>query len=163
MEETGWQQWDGPWEALPDLSNLDFFKGLEGPLPSPRVRVEIETVDEGLHIGWVNRYRRGGSAGWWEIGIDICEERCWGRGLGTEALALWVDYLFGSTGFGRLGMSSWSGNHRIVRVAEKLGFVLEARFRNARQVRGRRYDALSWGMLRDEWLRYRKDWPGIGL
>jgi putative hydrolase of HD superfamily len=36
----------------------------------------------------------------------------------------------------RLGLDTWSGNVRMMRLAEKLGFVQEACFRMARIVRG---------------------------
>ncbi len=37
------------------------------------------------------------------------------------------------------------------RLAEKLGFVEEARFRKARVVQGEEYDSLGFGVLREEW------------
>lgn len=37
--------------------------------------------------------------------------------------------------------------------AEKLGYQLEARFRQARIVNGRHYDGLDYGILREEWAR----------
>ena len=44
-----------------------------------------------------------------------------------------------------------SGNHGMMRLAEKLGFLQEARFRKARIVRGEYYDGLGYGVLREEW------------
>jgi len=41
----------------------------------------------------------------------------------------------------------------MMRVAEKLGYQLEARFRHARIVNGRYYDGLGYGVLREEWAR----------
>ena len=37
------------------------------------------------------------------------------------------------------------------RLAEKLGYQIEARFRKARIVDGRHYDGLGYGVLREEW------------
>jgi RimJ/RimL family protein N-acetyltransferase len=50
----------------------------------------------------------------------------------------------------RLDMRTWSGNTRMMRLAEKLGFKLEACFRKARIVNGEYYDGLGYGLLREE-------------
>ena len=74
-----------------------------------------------------------------------------GRGVGTAALALWTDYLFRATHVVRLDYSTWSGNERMLAVGRRLGFREEARFRDARVVRGERYDSVVMGILRSEW------------
>jgi RimJ/RimL family protein N-acetyltransferase len=51
----------------------------------------------------------------------------------------------------RLDLRTWSGNHGMMRLAEKLGYQQEARFRQARIVEGRYYDGLGYGILRAEW------------
>lgn len=43
-----------------------------------------------------------------------------------------------------------------MRLAEKLGFKLEARFRNARIVNGSYFDSIGYGVLREEWERIEK-------
>jgi len=39
----------------------------------------------------------------------------------------------------------------MMNLAEKLGFVLEARYRKARIVEDQYYDSISYGILREEW------------
>lgn len=39
----------------------------------------------------------------------------------------------------------------MVKLAEKLGLKLEARYRKARIVAGTYYDSVSYGILREEW------------
>ncbi len=39
----------------------------------------------------------------------------------------------------------------MTRLAVKLGYILEARFRKARIVKGAYYDGLGYGVLREEW------------
>jgi len=165
-EEIEWQKWDAPWETETRGDAAESLRKLqrvldEGDLPAPRRRLEIET-GSGRHVGWVGRYWvDSAAAGWWEVGINLPERSARGCGLGTEALALWVDYLFSELDIVRLGMGTWSGNHAMRRVADKLGFTAEARFRRARPVRGCLYDALRWGMLRDQWRTLRAGWPGV--
>jgi RimJ/RimL family protein N-acetyltransferase len=57
-------------------------------------------------------------------GIDICEDDAMGHGLGSEALKLWVDYLFTNSNLHNVALETWLFNSRIMHVAEKLGFVL---------------------------------------
>lgn len=102
-------------------------------------------------IGTVSRYALD-STGWTAAGVVLWDEARWGLGLGTEALGLWVDLLFESDpALHRLDLRTWSGNAGMMRVAERLGFTLEARFREAREVDGARYDSLGYGILRSEW------------
>lgn len=157
-----WQKWDAPWEILPQVNDVvaRLKNRLRQEPPVPRVSMEVDTVD-GDHVGWVNRYWLDENAGWLEVGINLPEAGHWGRGLGTEALALWVDYLFTEADVHRIGLGTWSGNERMLRVAEKLGFRTEARFREARLVQGRRFDAVRCGLLRGEWESLRGSWPGI--
>ncbi|HLR69691.1 MAG TPA: GNAT family protein, partial [Virgibacillus sp.] len=60
-------------------------------------------------------------------------------------------FLFESTGIHRLGMSTLSGNVRMMKVAEKIGMQEEARIRNARTIDGEYFDAIKMGILREEW------------
>ncbi len=85
------------------------------------------------------------------MGISVFDPGLRGAGRGTEALRLWTTYLFNATDWRRLDYSTWSGNHAMVRVGEKLGFTVEGRFRQARVVRGEVFDSVALGVLREEW------------
>jgi RimJ/RimL family protein N-acetyltransferase len=62
-----------------------------------------------------------------------------------------VDYLFGISDVHKLGLDTWSFNPRMVRVAEKVGFVYEGRQREMRQWQGEWLDLMHFGILREEW------------
>jgi len=51
----------------------------------------------------------------------------------------------------RLGLSTWSGNERMMQLAEKLGLKKEAVYRKARIVGNKYYDSVSYGLLKEEW------------
>ncbi len=103
-------------------------------------------------IGQVSWYWKSVETNWMEIGIVIFNENYWGKGIGYKALNMWVDMLFlQKTEIVRLGLTTWSGNERMMKLAEKSGFVCEARYRKARIVDGEYYDSLSYGILREEW------------
>lgn len=108
-------------------------------------------------IGQVTRYWKSRETLWMEFGIIIFNEEYWGLGIGKQALTLWVDELFATyPDLVRLGCSTWSGNLRMIRLAESVGFVKEAVYRKARIVRGEYYDSLSYGILREEWQSLRQ-------
>lgn len=144
-------QTDGPWYDE-DLSYLIAGRKRrlqEGQQPPYRT-LEIDTIN-GVHIGWVNFYYNKDNPHACEAGIHIAEHEYWGAGLGTEAFALWVDYLFQAWDLHRLGLTTWSGNPGMMRVAAKLGFVQEGCRRHGCEVKGVFYDVVHFGILRDEW------------
>jgi len=103
-------------------------------------------------IGEVSWYWKSKETHWLEIGIVIFNENYWGYGIGYKALELWITKLFkDKKEILRIGLSTWSGNERMIRLAEKLGFLREATYRNARIVNGEYFDSVSYGILRDEW------------
>jgi RimJ/RimL family protein N-acetyltransferase len=136
-------------------------KRLTGEDQAPYRWLEIETTEH-RHIGWVNIYRFPRDVHMTEAGIIIVEDELWNQGLGTEALGLWVDYVFTAHNLARLGVATWSGNPRMVRVAEKLGFKVEGRIRNGCEVKGRFYDRIKLGMLRSEWEAGKSGGPDAG-
>jgi RimJ/RimL family protein N-acetyltransferase len=126
-------------------------KWLAGDRRPPFKRLEIET-NVHRHVGWVTIYRvMPNDVHMTEAGIDIIEDELWNQGLGTEAFRLWVDYVFEAHNLARLGAATWSGNPRMVRVAEKVGFQVEGRIRNGCEVKGRFHDRIKLGILRSEW------------
>lgn len=111
----------------------------------------VEEKATGEFIGLVNWYWISKETLWPAVGIIIYDENKWGKGLGSQALGLWCDYLFSCAAFARLDMRTWSGNAGIQKLAQNLGFREEARFRKARIVNGEYYDSLGFGILREEW------------
>ena len=50
-----------------------------------------------------------------------------------------------------MGLATWSGNERMIRVGEKLGMKVEARIRKVRFYENNYYDSIRMGILREEW------------
>jgi len=104
-------------------------------------------------IGQVNWYWKSAETLWMEIGIVIFNENYWGNNIGSKALSMWIDEIFSvNPKLVRLGLSTWSGNKRMMKLAEKLGFKKEAVYRKARIVNKQYYDSISYGILKDEWI-----------
>jgi RimJ/RimL family protein N-acetyltransferase len=161
MRRGTWWRWDTPWDGPPTAAELKRLPALLGVLTrarhQPPRRMVIET-HAGSPVGTVSCYWVDARTEWMEVGIAIYESRHWNRGYGSEALALWVDYLFEALPLRRIGLRTWSGNPRMIRVARRLGLRQEARFREA-AAKGRRvYDRVAFGLLRREWRRRRTGW-----
>jgi len=153
-----WHEFDGPYYPRPDPQQVDQMiaraheRILAGDWPDPRQRLVITTSALDELIGTVSWYWESEETNWLCIGIVIFDPTHWGHGFGYEALGLWSQYLFDSLPeIVRLDLRTWSGNHGMMRLAKKLGFTLEARFRMARIVNGEHFDGLGFGVLRSEW------------
>ncbi|MBN2335146.1 GNAT family N-acetyltransferase [Candidatus Bathyarchaeota archaeon] len=141
-----WKRYDAPWEPMEGL--LDRFPGFLDEQADPRVRAVIEV--EGRPVGWVSRYGEESHPDTCYVGIDICVDECLGKGVGYEALGLWVDYLFGH-GFHRVALKTYSFNPAIQRLALKLGFRFEGEEREVHLWEGEWVSRLVYGVLSDEW------------
>ncbi|RMG14657.1 MAG: N-acetyltransferase, partial [Planctomycetota bacterium] len=87
-----------------------------------------------------------------ELGIAIGEPACWGRGYGSEALRLVLDYAFRELEVHRVQLSVFETNTRARAAYLKVGFVEEGRLREAAFVDGRRVDVFLLSILAREWL-----------
>ncbi|MFS0655976.1 GNAT family N-acetyltransferase [Bacillus sp. 179-C3.3 HS] len=101
--------------------------------------------------GTVSYYWENKRTRWLECGMIIYDSRYWNQGYGTTALSLWVNKVFSHIDIPRIGLTTWSGNERMMHCAEKCGFTLEGRLRKVRYYEGTYYDSIRYGMLREEW------------
>ena len=155
--ETEWSDWDAPWEPVgsnPEEERKSWteYYGSVKDLPPDAPRQKFEIDLDGRHVGWVSRYYDLDYVENPEkipaVGIDIPEPDARGKGAGTEALRQFIDYLK-AHGARRVFTQTWSGNVRMLRVAQKLGFVPYACAKDLRTVRGRKYDALTLKLIFD--------------
>ncbi|GAA4870172.1 GNAT family protein [Kitasatospora terrestris] len=127
------------------------FESMLRLVPLKEAVLTIEDRTDGRPIGMAD-YRDldpyGGAA---TLGVTIGERAYWGRGHGSQALALLVDHLFGAYPLRRLELDTWSGNERALRAFTRLGFQEEGRRRQAVQLAGHYYDRVLLGLLREEW------------
>ena len=75
----------------------------------------------------------------------------WGRGYVPEAARALIDLAFKELGLHKIELTCFGYNVQSQRVAEKLGFTLEARIRDRKDAQGNRCDDLRYGLLRSEW------------
>ena len=102
----------------------------------------------GLHnINWTSRHAT--------FGIAIWKREYIGKGIGTEATKLILDYAFDFLNMHRIKLEVYEYNTRAIGVYKKLGFVEEGRLRKQRYLRGQYYDVIVMGILKEEWYTLR--------
>ncbi|MGA4798782.1 GNAT family N-acetyltransferase [Streptomyces lavendulocolor] len=77
------------------------------------------------------------------------------RGLGTEAIRLFLAHGFERVGLNRISLGVYAFNPRAIRVYEKVGFVREGVEREALLHEGRWIDSVTMSVLAREWAVHR--------
>lgn len=147
-EAPDWKKWDAPYFPHDSMTYEAFLKGSSKYMEQNDFWVI--TIND-IVCGIVSYYFEDSQSVWLEVGIVIHEGQNWNKGIGTRALKLWVDHIFNTLPQVRVGLTTWSGNERMIRVAEKIGMQLEARIRKVRLYEGNYYDSIRMGILREEW------------
>jgi RimJ/RimL family protein N-acetyltransferase len=84
------------------------------------------------------------------LGIGIGEPECLGKGYGTEAVKLLVEYGMFFLNLHNIKLEVFGFNPRAMRAYEKAGFSLVGRRRAAYVLGGERYDDIIMDITRDE-------------
>lgn len=85
--------------------------------------------------------------------IDLGNQDFWGKGYGTEAMQILLDYAFLEMNLHRLHLRVFSFNKAAIRLYEKIGFIHEGEARESLFRDGRWHSILSMGMLQTEFLK----------
>jgi len=88
-----------------------------------------------------------------EFGIVIGDKEEWGKGYGTEATRLMLEYGFSVLKLHRIQLLVLDFNRRALRMYRKLGFVREGIQREARSVNDEWHDVIMMSMLEKEFQR----------
>ena len=160
--ETEWFQNDTPWMQIEPVNanelRIDMEKIINN-MPKNAIRWRFEIEVDGRHIGLVSSYYLDKNFEYtpWEsidqsknaiennsirgLGIEICEMEYWGKGLGAKVLTMLMDY-YRSFGENHFLIETWSGNYRMLGLAEKLGFYEVKRIKDVHNVNGQSYDEI---------------------
>ena len=84
-------------------------------------------------------------------GIMIGEKNYWGKGYGTEAIELLMEYAFKTLNLNRIELMVYDFNQRAIHCYEKLGFIREGLKRQAVFINGGYHDILIMAILQQEW------------
>ncbi|GAA5345117.1 UDP-4-amino-4,6-dideoxy-N-acetyl-beta-L-altrosamine N-acetyltransferase [Planifilum fimeticola] len=88
--------------------------------------------------------------------IDIGEKAAWGKGYGTEAMKLLLDYGFLEMNLHRISLRVFSFNSRAIKLYEKLGFQQEGRSREAIFRDGAWHDIIHMAILQRDYVEERR-------
>lgn len=149
-EEPEWSKYNAPYFNEFKYINLETFllKNHHEYFLSERV-LGIFLNDK--PIGIVTYYWESLATRWLEIGIVIYDQDVWTKGIGYAALYNWIKICFNRfPEIEHIGLTTWSGNIRMMKLAEKLGLLCEARIRKVRYYNGLYYDSVKYGILREE-------------
>ncbi len=86
------------------------------------------------------------------VGLGIGPRESWGRGYGTEAMQLVLEYAFLEANLDRVTLTVFEYNPRAIRSYEKCGFQHEGRVRGRLLREGKRWDMLMMAIRRAEWM-----------
>jgi len=90
-----------------------------------------------------------------EVGIFIGDKSYWGKGYGTEALSLLIDYGFQALNLHNIFLNVLSFNARAIKSYEKIGFRVIGRRREALLRGAERHDKVFMDILRaDFYAKY---------
>ena len=146
------KKWNAPYIPDRKLTKEKYMNSWEEAYEIyPSVHRMLAVIIDEKAVGTVSCYWVDKYTDWLETGIVIYDSDYWSGGYGTEAYGMWINFLFEFTSLHRLGMSTWSGNIRMIKTAAKIGMKEEARIREARIVNGEYFDSVKMGILRREW------------
>ena len=86
-----------------------------------------------------------------EYGIFIGEDSCRGKGIGSAAARLALEYAFEELKMNRVFLRVFADNKQAVRSYEKAGFKYEGTFRDDVIIDGVPYDMVFMAILKSEW------------
>jgi RimJ/RimL family protein N-acetyltransferase len=92
------------------------------------------------NINWINRTA--------DLGIMIGNKDFWGKGLGTEATKLMVQYAFEKLNLHKIWLGVHVSHEAAIRIYEKAGFEIEGRLRNHFYRDGKYHDMVIMGIIR---------------
>ncbi len=86
-----------------------------------------------------------------ELGLFIGDKEFWGKGIGTKAISLMLDYGFKTLNLHRVYLRVFEPNQRGIHCYEKIGFKHEGNMREAYFLDGEYVDVLFMSILKNEW------------
>ncbi len=125
---------------------------------SDRANFAIYALPEEKPIGSVGLFGNDPHRQLGTFGITIWDKSYWGKGYGTEAVKLTLDYGFRFMNLYNIMLDTSGFNARAIRAYEKAGFKVIGRRRGANIVAGQRYDQIFMDCLASEFVPPEPGW-----
>lgn len=109
----------------------------------------IEDIKTGKYIGgcgiqsvnWLSRVAI--------VGIMIGDKDYLGKGYGTDAMKILIDFIFNEMNINKIRLGTFSFNKRAIKSYEKCGFKVEGVLKNEIFKEGKYYDEIIMSLFRD--------------
>lgn len=156
-ENPEWTKWNAPYfndyHAYPSFSQFEHSPITDYLLSDSCKCICLDEKGIGMvSKNWIDEVTR-----WLEIGIVIYNPTYWHGGIGGRVLKIWISEIFDQyPELEHIGLTTWSGNPRMIHLAQKLGFKKEAQIRKVRFYKEKYYDCMKYGILRDEWINKKR-------
>ena len=135
------------WGGFSDAGGFDRRLSKDGMLSEHDGMLAIDVGGDCVgQVSWREAHH-GGPAPCWAIGVSIFPEHR-GRGYGSHAQRLLVDYLFAMTPVNRIQANTRADNLAEQRALAKAGFTLEGTLRGAQFKDGAWRDMMLFSILR---------------
>ncbi len=138
-----------------------FLEGLANSETDVAVMIVVRDTDR--PIGTTALHLEAGPHRQARFGIALGARDEWGKGYGTEATALLVEYAFATLNLHRVWLHVFDYNKAGRRTYEKAGFRQEGVLRQSHFAEGRYWDCVAMAILRDEWQARRDSPAGEGV
>jgi [ribosomal protein S5]-alanine N-acetyltransferase len=128
------------------------ISGREALQRAERYEIAVVPKDTGRAIGVCSLYR----VSWEHMSAELVYwigKEYWGKGYITEAARRMLEFGFKELGLERICVGCFARNTASERVIEKLGFKPEGLARGEFKKGDQRFDALHFGMLREDFIK----------
>ncbi|PIR58128.1 MAG: N-acetyltransferase [Parcubacteria group bacterium CG10_big_fil_rev_8_21_14_0_10_38_31] len=147
------------------INDPEVNKYVEGYLPMTK-EAEAEWIDrmsknediilametlEGRHIGSMGMHNIKWKDRTATTGAMIGEKDCWGKGYGTDAKMIFLNYAFNTLNLRKISSSVFSFNKRSIAYSLKCGYEVEGVLKRQKFVNGRYYDEVLLGVFKEGW------------
>jgi RimJ/RimL family protein N-acetyltransferase len=112
----------------------------------------IRLIENDEIIGVIGCYDIIWTSGVATFFIGIGDSNNAGKGNGSEAIKLFLDYGFNELNLYRIQLNVIEYNEKAIKVYERIGFKREGTYRKFVLREGKRFDLYLYGLLRDEWV-----------
>ncbi len=109
----------------------------------------IETKD-GEAVGLIGLLRIDRLHGTAECFCVIGRKEFWGKGIGTQAHSLLIQWAFDELNLHKIWAVVYTNNAAVLKIIEKLGFKVEGTLREEKYIGGKRINLFRIGVLRNE-------------
>ena len=146
------QLWDTDPPMIRDVKKTqEWFRKEEEKARPGNFGFLIEQLQDGRRIGMTGLWDTQNQHRSAFVSIGIGEREFWGKGYGSDAMNLILQFAFRELNLHRVNLYTFAVNPRAIRSYERVGFVREGNVRGAMLRYGKRGDHVFMGILRDEW------------